>query len=175
MTTSMDLESEILREHSKQNMVRIARWVGTDSARFKQLMELFLHGDYRTTQLAAWVVSYYCVEWHPQLARPWLKPMLKRMQEPGVHDAVKRSVLRILQFVDIPRSLQGSVATVCFGYLQSPDTPIAVRVFSMTVLARIAEQQPDLRNELKLVIQQMLPYGGAAIRARARNVLKKLG
>ena len=169
----MDLESEILREHSKQHTVNIARWVGNDPARFKQLMEVFLRGEYRTAQLAAWIVSY-CVHWHPQLAGPWLKPMVKRMQEPTVHDAVRRCVVGVLQFVDIPRSLQGKVANLCFGYLNTPGTPIAIQAFSMTVLARIAEQQPELRNEVKLVIQQMMPYGSAGIKSRAKKVLKGL-
>lgn len=169
----MNLESEILRECSKQHTVKVARWVGNDKARFKQLMELFLRGEYRTAQLAAWIVSY-CALWHPQLVGPWLKPMVKRMQEPGVHDGVKRCVLGVLQFVDIPRSLQGIVATVCFQYLNTPGTPIAIQAFSMTVLARIAQQQPDMRNEVKLVVQQMMPYGSAGIKSRASRVLKEL-
>ena len=41
----MNLEAEILREHSKRQSVRIAKWVGSDKRRFKELMVLFLRGD----------------------------------------------------------------------------------------------------------------------------------
>ena len=85
---------------------------------------------------------------------------------------MKRNVVRILQFVDIPRGLQGIVANQCFEFLSSIDEPIAVRTFSMTVLAKIAKDEPDLKKELELIVRQMLPYGTPAFRARAKKVLK---
>jgi hypothetical protein len=171
--TAIDLESEILREHSKRQTLKIARWVGDDPRRFKQLMDLFLNGDYCTTQRSAWIVSI-CADRHPDLIGPWLKRMICRMQDPEVHDAVRRNVLHILKYVEIPRQMQGIVATLCFDYLSALDAPVAVKAFSLTVLGRLAENEPDLRRELGLVIQQMLPYGGGAIRSSGRNVLKKL-
>jgi hypothetical protein len=56
--------------------------------------------------------------------------------------------------------MQGTVATLCFDYLSSLDAPIAVKSFSLTVLGRLAEIEPDLRRELGLTIRQILPYGG---------------
>ncbi|MBM2840584.1 MAG: hypothetical protein HW412_1112 [Bacteroidetes bacterium] len=50
-------ESEILREHSKRQAVRIATWVGRDKKRFRQLIKLFLEGEYRVTQRSAWIVN----------------------------------------------------------------------------------------------------------------------
>ena len=96
------------------------------------------------------------------------------MQEPGVHVAVRRNVIRILQRIDIPEKLVGEVATVCFDYLASPDEPIAVRVFSMTVLANIARKEPDLKNELRLLIELQLLYGSTGFRSRARQVMKMI-
>lgn len=169
----MDLEAEILREHSKHQTVRIARWIGSDRRRFRKLMELFLHGDYRVTQRSAWIVSE-CYEQHPRLIIPWLPAMLTKMQEPGVHDAVKRNVVRILQCIEIPKPLLGTVVSLCFDYLNSIDAPIAVKAHSMTVLTRIAEREPDLKRELRDSIELMLPYARPAIHARARMVLKRL-
>jgi hypothetical protein len=170
---TMDLESEILKEHSRRQMVRIASWIGKDKKRFRQLMILFLRGEYRVTQRSAWIVNL-CADRHPGLIRPYLKQMIGRMQEPGVHDAVKRNVIRILQFIEIPSALLGEVTTICFDYLASPNEPIAVRVFSMTVLANIAQKEPDLKRELQLSIEQQLTYGGAAFCARAKKVMKMI-
>jgi hypothetical protein len=136
-------------------------------------MELFLHGEYVVTQRSAWIVSE-CYEQHPRLITPWLPAMLKKMQEPGVHDAVKRNGVRILQCIEIPNSLLGIVASLCFDYLNSVDAPIAVKANSMTVLTRIAEREPDLKRELRDSIELMLPYAGPAIQARARMVMKRL-
>jgi hypothetical protein len=169
----MDLETEILRKHSKRQTVRIARWIGPDKRRFGELMGLLLHGDPIVTQRAAWILSS-CYEFHPQLIKPWLPALLKKMQEPGVHDALRRNVVRLLSCADIPTSLLGKVVSLCFDYLNAVDTPIAVRVHAMTVLQKVAEREPDLCHELQTSIQLMLPYVGPAVRARAKIVIKRL-
>lgn len=169
----MDLEAEILRDHSKLHAERLADWVGADRKRFRRLMELFLRGDYRVTQRSAWIVNI-CAENHPELIHPYLQRMITRMQEPGVHDAVRRNVVRILQFVEVPERLLGTVATICFEYLSSSTQPIAVKAFSMIVLGNIARREPDMKRELQLVIERQLPYASPGFRACARKVLKKI-
>ena len=109
----MDIEKEILAVRSKEQMVRLVKWVGKDKSHFQHLMELFLQGDGPLAKKSAWIIGHFA-EGHPELVLPWLRPMIKRIQEPGVHDAVKRNTIRILQFVDIPRKLQGVVANFCF-------------------------------------------------------------
>lgn len=166
-----DLENEVLATRSKQQVVKLVQWVGKDAARFKQLMTLFLQEDEEIVRRSAWVIGH-CVEAHPNLMQPWLKPMIKKMKQPGAHCAIKRNGVRILQFINIPKRLQGTVADLCFKYLSSIDEPIAVRTFSMTVLMKIAEQEPELKKEIELTVRQMLPYSTPAFRARAKMVLK---
>lgn len=169
----MNLELEILKEHSKHQTEKIARWIGRDEKRFAELMMLFFNGEYRVAQRASWIISH-CAEQHPDITIPWLSKMIAKASEENVHDAVKRNVVRILQFVPIPKNLQGKAVNLCFDFLHSIHAPVAVKVFSMTVLANIASKQPALKREITMVIEEMLPYGGAAIRARARKVLKQL-
>ena len=168
----MNLQTEILKEHSKRQAVKIGSWVGNNRTRFKQLMELFLSGDYRVTQRSAWIVSY-CGLKHPELVYPWFPAMLKRMQEPGVHIAVKRNVLRILEEIKIPRTLFGPLMSICFDELASHESTIAVKVYSMSILAKIAKEKPAITRELQAMMEQMLPQAGPGIRARIRKVLRR--
>jgi hypothetical protein len=96
------------------------------------------------------------------------------MQEPDVHDALKRNVVRLLACVDIPKPLLGTITSLCFDYLNSVDAPIAVKVHSMSVLQKVAEKEPDLKRELQTSIELMIPYVGPACQARARIVIKQL-
>ena len=66
------------------------------------------------------------------------------------------------------------VADLCFEYLQNPKIAVAIRVFSMTVLANVIEDQPDMKKELKLILEDQLPYGTAAFKNRGIKVLKKI-
>lgn len=133
--SSMNLEREILKEHSKHQTVKIANWIGDNETRFADLMKLFLTAEYQIVQRSAWIDSR-CAEQHPDLTKPWLSKMVSRAGEKNVHDAVKRNVVRLLQFVDVPHALQGKVANLCFDFLQDLKAPIAVKAFSMTVLAK---------------------------------------
>jgi len=169
----MQLEAEILEEHSKAQSLKIVKWVGKDPMRFKQLMQLFLHGKYRVTQRSAWMISL-CAEKHPALIKPYLKKMLQKTQEPGVHDAVKRNVVRILQDIEIPPSLTGLAADICFNFLADRKEAIAVRVFSMSVLFHITRKEPDLKNELRLLIEENLHEEKAAFKSRGKKILKAL-
>ena len=165
----MNLEGEILREHSRRQAERIATWVGDDRRRFRNLMTFFLHGEPLVTHRAAWAVGI-CADRNPGLVRPYLRSMLDKMQRPDSHDAVKRNVVRMLQNVEIPSELLGKVATICFDYLSDNDAPVAVKCCSMTVIARLAENEPDLLRELRLLVEQQLPFSTAGFQARARKL-----
>src|SRR5687767_4945088 len=104
----MDLVQAILKEHSKAQTNRIVKYVGADKKKFAELMKLFLKGEYRVTQRAGWPLSY-CVEKHPELIQPYFKQILDHLHKPGVHEAVARNIVRILQYVEIPRRYHGRV------------------------------------------------------------------
>ena len=61
----MNLAEEILKEHSKKQCDKIVKWIGSDRNKFNELFNLFLNGDNRTTQRAAWPLSYSAVI-HPE-------------------------------------------------------------------------------------------------------------
>ena len=169
----MNLVQTLAKEHSRAQCDRIVKYIGEDAGRFNELVQTFLDGPYRITQRAAWPLRY-CVEYHPQLIQPHLKAIIRHLKTPGLHDAVKRNTVRILQFITIPRSLQGRAAAICFDLFRNTEEPVAVRVFSMSVLARIAHDQPELKSELKILIEDHLPYASAGFLSRARKVLKQL-
>ncbi len=153
--------------------MKIVRWISDDQEKFDQLVELFLKGKYRVTQRASWLLSN-CVIDHPEMVKKHLKKLLLNMKKTNLHDAVLRNTLRLLQFVDIPQSLQGLAAEICFKLFNDKKKPIAIHVFSMTVLGNICKEHPELKNELKLSIETQLPYGSAGFLSRAKKILKTL-
>lgn len=166
----MNLREEILKEHSKKQALKIAAYISNHPQLFKELMDLFLHDVYRVNQRASWVVSI-CAEKHPELIKPYFNVMLENLKNP-VHDAVKRNTIRIFEDLEIPEELMGELAEICFGYLTS-DEPIAIKAFSLTVLSKIADKEPELQNELKIIIEDQMPYASAAFLSRAGKIMKK--
>lgn len=168
---TMDIKAALLQEHSKTQAQRIAAYIGSDPERFNELMDLFLKGEYRVTQRAAWVL-FFCTANYPELTQPYLSPLVSNLEQ-HVPDAVKRNTLRHLQHISIPANLQGQLATVCFNILTGSE-PVAIKVFAMTVLANLAQSEPDLGQELKIIIQDQLPHASAAFKARSRIILQQL-
>ncbi|MEJ7671291.1 MAG: hypothetical protein WKF59_00845 [Chitinophagaceae bacterium] len=71
----------------------------------------------------------------------------------------------MLQYVDIPENFQGEIMEICFSYVASPTEPVAVKAFSLTVLANLAKQYPEIMPEIKMLIDEQLPHQTAAFKA----------
>jgi hypothetical protein len=169
----MDIAKELAKGHSKVITSKIVDYVGNNKTRFKVLVDLFFQGPYRTTQRAAWPLGITAVS-HPVLIRPYLAKLLRFIQKEDAHDAVKRNGFRILQFADIPKRMYADVIDLCFRTLQNPAEAIAIRVFAMTTLSRVIREYPELQNELKIIIEDELPYAKPAFRSRGLRTLKEL-
>jgi hypothetical protein len=167
----MNLRKLIEEEHSKRQCDRIVHFIGSDKERFAVLMELFLAGEYRITQRAAWPLSY-CVRQHPDLIRPYFKLLLNNLARKDVHSAVIRNTVRLLQDVTIPKKYHGQVMSACFDFIQSPETPIAVKAFSLTILEQLSKEYKDILPELKLIIEGQWDQSTPAFRSRAKKVLQ---
>jgi len=168
----LDLKTEILRADFKEHAIMVSEYIGSKPGRFRLLMDLFFSKDLRTCQRASWVVAH-CIDKDITLVTPYLADMVKNLSNP-VTDATKRNTVRILEKVDIPEPLWEDCLNHCFGYLENPGEPIAIKAFSMSVLYNISEKIPEIKNELKLLIEDLLPYGSAGIKSRGRKILAKL-
>lgn len=169
----MNLIQALASSNSRESTNRIIRWVGKSPVRFGKLVDAAVKGSPMIQVRAAWPLSY-CVEEHPSLVKPYLKALVKGLPDKTRHGSYRRSVARLMQYVDIPKSLQGEVATHCFGYIANPQEEPAIRVFAMTVLENLAKVNPDLQGELRLTLEDQLPYAGPAFTSRARKILKRL-
>lgn len=168
----VNLRKAILKEHSKAQTNRIVRWIGSNPERFDELIRLFLNDEYRVVQRAAWPLSYCAVN-QPQLIRKHLGPLIRNLQKPKTGDAVKRNTLRLLQFLDPPKRLDGLLMNLCFGYVQDPGEKPAIKAFALTVLNNLSKRYPDIRREMETIITERWDTETPAFRARARKMLSK--
>ncbi|MCB0497589.1 MAG: hypothetical protein KDC79_15705 [Cyclobacteriaceae bacterium] len=168
----MDLEKALRHPLFNENVKEIVQFIEGDSSRFKQLMQLFFSDEYRVNQRAAWVMSH-CVDKHPELLVPYLSQMIKNLYKP-TNDAIKRNTMRVFQQVELPEKLWGETLEKCFEYMESNSEPIAIRVFAMTVAYNISKDVPEIKNELKELIKEMMVYGSAGIKSRGGKILTKL-
>ena len=169
----MDIRKQLLQAHSKENKDRIVAYIGGNNERFSELMHLFFNGEYRLAQRAAWPMSDVAKK-RPELISPYLEQLIDNLESPDLSMAVKRNTVRILQGIEIPEPLWGKTLDICFKLLNDGEEPIAVKVFSMTVLGNIIRHVPELKEELIMSIENQMPYQSTGFKSRGKKVLQLL-
>jgi len=169
----MNIREVLLKEHSKAQCNRIVDYIGNNQRRFDDLVNIFLSDEYRVVQRAAWPLSNTTAI-HPELIQKHLPDIIAYLKTPGIHNAVKRNVVRLLEKITIPEPLQGTVMDTCFQYIADPKEAVAVKAFSLGILGRMMKTYPEIIPELKLLIEDRLPHDTAAFSSRAKKLLKEM-
>jgi hypothetical protein len=169
----MKLREQLLKEHSRANCDTIVNWIGNRQERFDELFRLFLSDEYRVVQHAAWPLSYTVIK-YPALVKKHFSKLITNLSKPGIHAAVKRNTMRLLQDIEIPKKYHGQIMDACFNYVARPNEAVAVKAFSLRVLENLAYQYPDIIPEIKLLIEEQYYRETAAFRSRADKFIKKI-
>ena len=169
----MNISDQLKAEISRKNTDYIAQYVGNNPELFNQLIDILFNGSSPLPHRASWVVTTIS-DRYPELVRPYLKKMVSHIEKFD-HSGIRRNLLRYIAEENIPKALQGKLYDVCYGWLHSRSEPPAVKVHCMQILFNISEQEPDLRKELKLIIEELTEHESAAIKSRSRQLMRKLG
>lgn len=166
----MIFAEELLKSRSKEHRDKIIDYAGEDPGHFAELLDIMFHGEEpKLREYAAWAISHIGYN-HPHLTIPHCAELIEVLKKKA-HPAIHRGAVRVLQKVDLPEDLKGKAFDVCFDILCDMKRPIAVRVFSMTVVHNIAKEEPELMEELKIVLQELYEFGSTGFKARARKII----
>lgn len=169
----MNIREELLKGHSKEQALKIAAYACSSKANFKELMQCFLENEYRVAQRAAWSVSW-AARRKPVMITPYIKDLVAQLSRKDVHNAVIRNCVRILEEIEIPEEFHGEVMNACFKFIEKPTTPVAIKAFSLTTLHNLSSHYPEIKSELKLIIEERLDTETPAFKARANKIMKGL-
>lgn len=171
----MDIRSALLKEkiYTKARATEITTYACASRQHFNELMDCFLCNEYRVAQRAAWSVSWAARE-RPDLVKPYIGQLVAQLSRTDVHDAVIRNSVRILEAVEIPEEHHADVMNACFALIEKPTTPAAIKAFSLTILDNLSVCYPEIRQELKLIIEALCDNETPAFKSRARKILKKI-
>jgi hypothetical protein len=168
----MDLKSALLNNPGPELVPGTCHYVCARKSHFNKLMKYFFSGDFHLAHRA----TLYILEVFKH--KPgWVKqqvPFLVNTLDEALPDWYRRNILRILQYQKIPEAQWGHAADQCFNYLSSSEQPVAIKVFSMTVLYNLTRDLPDLSRDLRLHIEEQFPLGSAGFKARGRRILEQL-
>ncbi|MCU4157926.1 hypothetical protein J1N10_18275 [Carboxylicivirga sp. A043] len=136
----------------------------------KLLLELNEHPD----QKIAWRTAYLLDLAHDiksNILEEYLELIMDRTPKLS-NQSIKRHYLRILSQHDLSEIADGQLLDCCFEWLQTEDTPIAVKAHCMQIIYDLTIPYPELIPELKAVLENLLPYGSKGEVNRAKKILK---
>jgi hypothetical protein len=166
------LREMLLEGNHKFNIDLIAHYVGKDAELFNELINLMLNEVAPIPQRASWAMTTIADK-EPWMIEPHIEKLINHINNFD-HPALTRCFLRTLSQMEPPANKLGELFDICYNLLIDAKQPAAIRVFAMQVLYNISEKEPDLKPELKLIIETNLDNGSTGYANRAGKLLKKL-
>ncbi len=174
MSQQQDLIHILLQGQSRNTVDETLIWAGDNPSKFKILVEIISGNlDQPIRDRASWALSYIAVD-HPELLKYHWDTFTKLLLNKNTSSPIKRNLVRFMQEVIIPAKYHGQITTRCFELVNDNQEDIAIRAFALTVLANMVDLYPELANELKNSIEELMPYASAGLKNRAGKLLQKL-
>lgn len=170
----MNIRSALELEHSKTLTEKVVKYIAGSTSRFHELMEAFLGDERLISQRAAWAFGYIGAS-HPELLEKYYPQLLKKLSEPKLHNAIHRNILRAFESTEIPEKYQAELLDICIAFITSEHHPVAVRAFAITTACNISRNYPELKTELKLILEELNRHPQTpAIKSRIKQAFKIL-
>ena len=86
----------------------------------------------------------------------------------------KRTLAKMMCNAGIPEEIEGEAVDEMFKWIRDPKVKVAVKAYSLDALYNFCVKYPELKEELKLVIEEQMEHHSFAFKKRAKRILKKL-
>ena len=157
-------------EKAKKERIVILFRVG--KLQTSEFVDLFFSDDLRISHKAGWIIQLLA-EFAPEYLLPYIPLFIEQLNNPS-HDAYVRNTMRAFQDLPLQEEYEGTLYDIAFAYLTDPKSAIAIKVFSMSVLRKIAIKYEGLIEELIAAIEVEIPHGSSGFKNRAAKELHVL-
>ncbi|WP_461629357.1 hypothetical protein [Labilibaculum euxinus] len=155
----------------KEEARLVARSIAENPTYIKELWDICISNEKHSWR-ATWILDkVYDIA--PDLVRLYLPQMIEIV--PTLSNESKlRQYLKLISLEPLPSNISGDFINYCFDTLISSTSAIAIKVYAMQILYNFSLQEPDIQNELALVIEEQMINGSAGYCSRARRILKAI-
>ncbi|WP_142533782.1 hypothetical protein [Saccharicrinis carchari] len=158
--------------NSKQQALFLAGHIAKNKPLIELIFALMEDPKHKKAWKAAWVLDHIYQD-NPNLINTYVNKMINLFMLSD-NDSTRRILGKLLSFYDITEKVDGNFVNTCFDLLQHESVAVAVKVHAMQLLFNISQTYPELRAELKLIIEEQTNNNTIAFKARAKRLLRKL-
>lgn len=168
----MDYRSLLANFPSGTEKDLIIQDVGVSEEKFLVLLEISLQEKDPLSWRAGWILDG-SDELNPELAKNHLSKIIHRLPDLDSRGTL-RCLLRLLCRYKIAEEDQGLLIDLCFKYMVSELYPVAVKVHAMQIIYNHVLIYPELKNELKTVIEEQVENNSVGFKSRGRRIISQL-
>ncbi len=136
------------------------------------LFEMMFKYENKKHWKAAWILDHVYTS-KSELVNPYINQLISLFTQTS-SSSIQRIAGKILSFHDINANVDGIFINNCVDMIISETVPVAVKVHAMQLIYNISTLYPELKVELKLIIEEHIPNNTVGFKSRAKKLLKSL-
>ncbi|MDH4472619.1 MAG: hypothetical protein QE487_08405 [Fluviicola sp.] len=171
MNLSDQLRLSFKEDDSDANLRKWARFISENNVEIEDLIGL-LDEDRFTAMRFLWIMGGL-VEIDPEKVAPIVPYFFEKRHTITVPN-YDRSLAKFCWLAGIPEEIEGEVTDALFQWILNPKVSTSTKSFAVLALYKQTQKYPDLKLELRMVIEDQLGKNGSSFEKRAGKMLLKL-
>jgi hypothetical protein len=171
-TQPYNFKELLLKGNSRSYTDFVADIVNNRPELVGELWDIYLSLEEPVSRRAAWIIDT-ASENKPEWVSPYLLSLVLKLPLME-HDGLKRHALRMISRLPFPEGTEGSLMNISFDWLLSATESVAVKMYSIQILYRLAEKEPDILQELYDTIEFQLADGTPGFKNIGVKMMKQI-
>lgn len=138
-----------------------------------EYMNYYKTFEHQKSQRASWLLTMV-VKKDSNILKPYTQLFISQLKDYNLYAGVRRNLLNVFKAMPIKSKYLGELMSICFDLLLKKDEPVAVKANCLSILENMLNKYPEIGHEIKMIVNEQLPYATAAYKSRAKGVLKKI-
>lgn len=171
MHLKLQLSTSLIEDQSSENRKRWANYLIENQIDLKDFVDLML-SERKLALRLIWLVGDLC-EQNAAYVAPAVSAFyaLKNQVKFPNYD---RSLAKMFLWCGIPENREGEIIDVLFSWILDSKVSVATKTNAMLALQKIMLKYPELKQELKLVIEDQLDKNSVSFGTCAKKILQDL-
>ncbi len=161
-----------MAEHSRAQAEMIADIIVQKPVLLDELLKIVFADNEPISRRAAWPLRFIH-EKEKRLLDNYFPIIVIKLPEIKCV-ATQRNLLYILAYSHIPEFYYGRLLEFTSKVLLNTSSSVASIIYSIDIFFNLSKNEPDLLNELKLMLELLLPNATAGVKSKSMKILKKI-
>lgn len=165
------LSASLKEDNTESNRRNWAAYILENKIPIIDLVEIVLH-DRPASLRFIWMIGSLC-DLNPKTvepAVPYFYSQLNKVNFPNFD----RSLAKMFSLCGIPKANEAEVVDLLFKWILDPTITVSTKNYSLDALLKFSKNYPELKNELRLVIEDQLSKNSISFEKHSKRILEKL-